>query len=75
MRRTTMKSKQQPVSTKYQPSGSGNGVMTRLEAVVTDVKFVLGGVHAMVKIGTSAPMMVRFTIEQALAADIIEEVE
>ena len=70
-----MTSKQQAETKKYQPSGAGNGVMTRIEAMVTDVAFVLGGVHAMVKIGTSAPMLVRFTYGQALAADIIEKVE
>ena len=59
----------------YRPSGFGEGVVTRLEAVVTDATFVLGGVHAMVKLGASAPMLVRFTYEQALAADIIEKVE
>jgi hypothetical protein len=66
-------SKQQTPTKTYRPSGFG--VMTRIEAVVTDVTFVDGMVEAMVHMGVSEPMKVRFTIEQAREHDIIEEVE
>ncbi len=67
-------SKQQVMKDGYRFSGNAHGLMTLIQVEVPGVVFVDGMVEATIRMGASEPMKVRFTYEQALAADLIERV-